>query len=115
MKMKTYEITMTIERDGKEFDIEVEGNCDPGTPEYIPPYNKPENYDPGSARECEIINIFLKGGKKWDGALSKEEEEMAIDRLFEKMDNDDSDFDPPEPDYDDYDDRAADDYFGRDY
>lgn len=116
MKSKEYEITMTLERDGKEFDVEITGNCYPGSPAYIPPANRPENYDPGSDPECEILEIFYKGGGKFEGSLTKEEEAYATARLLEAMDNDDSDYDPPEPDYDDdYADRMADDYFDRDY
>lgn len=34
-----------------------------GTPEYIPPYSKPENYDPGSDTICEIEHVLYTFGE----------------------------------------------------
>lgn len=50
----------------------------PRTPEYIPPYSKPENYDPGSESLAEISVVRL-GTIDITDALDDE----AIDELSE--------------------------------
>lgn len=45
-----------------EIDVLVQFCVEQGTPEYIPPYSKPENYDPGSPTTCEIHKVLFKLG-----------------------------------------------------
>lgn len=114
---KEYKIEMTIERGDDELDIEVTGDCSPGTPDRGTS-GPPENYDPGSNAEVDITKIMVfvasiartdetvrrvRMKEKWEGELTPKEEEEAKDLLLQAMDEDDSSqcVDEPEDDYDD--------------
>ena len=68
----------------------------PGSPEYIPPYNRPELYDPGSGPDIEIEKATdAETGEELalSDALLREAETYIAERHQEEP------FEPYEPDY----------------
>lgn len=83
--------------DELELDISAKGYYDPGRLS-----GPPENwYPPESGLEITAIEL---DGKKWDGQLTNEEHDKAIEKLWDSQESDEED------DYDDRDDYEEDDY-----
>jgi hypothetical protein len=109
MKPKKYTIDMEIERDGETFEVQVTGECTLGTPERIPPANRPEDYDPGADPEFEVTHVkrVMAGTSirlDLEGCLTEKEEKLAGDMLLQRAADEFAD-DDSGPDMDDRDDR----------
>lgn len=64
-------------------ELEVRFEWTPGTPEFIPPANRPEDYDPGSGDEFIIRSAayIIDGKPMFPCGLSDTEEQRVIDWL----------------------------------
>jgi hypothetical protein len=70
-------ITTTIERNGKEIEVEVTGNYYPGLPEQRYLRNGDPGY-PAEAAEMEIISVFP------DVDLTQAEEDRIVEKLIKR-------------------------------
>jgi hypothetical protein len=74
--------TLTIEREGVEFEVEVAGTYNPGRPEvrYL------RNGDPGHPEEpAEIVDLVATTEDGRDVELTEKEQQQAIEALIETL------------------------------
>ena len=69
----TYYVTFESEQNGMivgSVEMRIRYDCSPGSPEYIPSWEHPEAYDPGSAPEVNWIAIEYepRGDNVWESA-----------------------------------------------
>lgn len=82
-----------VERGEEEVELTLVGQFSPGDPGKVS--GPPENCWPPEPAEAEVEQV-LKDGKPWDGKLTEEEEDAAVEALLKA--GDDSFDDGPDPD-----------------
>lgn len=79
------EITFTIERDGEQIDLDIEGNVEPSTAASF--RGNPDNWTPPEGGDTEVTSIACDG-VAWDGKLTVSEEDDVHEALREQARSD---------------------------
>ncbi len=82
--------TVYLERDGEEFELEVEADLSPYIPASGPSWNSPG--EPAEGGEIEVTSVKYKGEEL--GGLTEAEDAFILNYLYENLTGDEFDDGP---------------------